>query len=132
MQLEPYLHFDGACEEALNFYRTVFGGEIVYLQRYAGSPAESRVPDHFKTKVMHATYHAPTFSLMAADSTDPGPQDGRITLSLGTSDEAEAGKVFAGLSEGGEVTMPLEKTFWAKAFGMVTDRYGVVWMVNCS
>ena len=103
----------------------------MFLQRFEGSPIEGQVPPDYKTKVMHATYKAPTFTLMAADSTHAATAGGSISLSLGSDDVAESERVFAGLAAGGTVTMPLEKTFWAKAFGMLTDRYGVAWMVNC-
>ena len=132
MILEPYLFFSGECEEALNFYKSIFGGEILFLQRYEGSPMEGAVEADFKTKVMHATYKAPTFTIMAADSMHHAGPGARVALSLGSSDVAESQRIFAGLTEGGTITMALEKTFWAKAFGSLTDRYGVDWMVNCN
>jgi PhnB protein len=132
MQLEPYLHFNGTCEEALNFYKGVFGGEIVAIQHWEGSPLESQVPADFKGKVLHATYKAPEFTLMASDSSRPMPKSGEITLSIGLTDEAEAKRIFEGLAAGAEISMPLQQTYWAKAFGSLTDRYGVPWMINCA
>lgn len=132
MELEPYVYFHGDCEEALTFYAGVFGGEITSLHRFEGSPMETKVPLEYKNKVMHASFRAPTLRFMACDGM-PGTQDSgsRISLSLATRDLGEAERVFKALSEGGTVTMPLADTFWGAKFGMLTDRYGIDWMVNC-
>jgi len=132
MELEPYLFFDGNCEEALAFYADVFGGEVTSLHRFEGSPMESQLPPDYKTKVMHANFEAPTLRFMASDGI-PGTKrsGGRISLSLGTRDVSEAEGVFKRLSEGGSVSMPFQDTFWGAKFGMLTDRYGIDWMVNC-
>lgn len=117
MQLEPYLLFYGTCEEALKFYRSVFGGEISSLHRFEGSPMESQVPD--KSKIMHASFEAPGVKFMASDDTRGGERQGsRITMSLGTNDVADAERVFNALASGGTI-------------GMLTDKYGIDWMVNC-
>ena len=132
MQLEPYLFFHGKCEEALTFYVKCFNGEIVGLSRVAGSPMEEHVPPDQRNGVMHATFVADGIKFMASDGRPgPGP-DGEddIALSLATSDTAEGERVFAALSEGGTIDQPLEPAFWGGRFGMITDRFGVQWMVS--
>ena len=133
MQLEPYLFFYGRCEEALNFYKDVFNGEIIGLTRIAGSPMEAHASPDEKNNVMHATFKAGDFSLMASDGRRPeGPQgEGNISLSVATSDEAEARRVFTKLGEGGNVTMQFDEVFWGGKFGTVIDKFGVEWMVSC-
>ena len=130
MQLEPYLFFHGNAEEALTFYCDVFGGEITALNRYEGSPMEAEVDD--KRQVMHASFRAPGVAFMAADSSRHNAQTGNISMSLGSSDVAESQRVFDKLAQGGTVTMPFGETFWGAKFGMLTDRFGIDWMVNCA
>jgi len=132
MQLEPYLFFHGRCEEALNFYAKALGGEIVGLNRYAGSPMEDQVDPHFRDKVMHASFVAGDVKFMASDGRPGSPPDGEddIALSLATNDAAEGERAFAALAEGGNVEMPLADAFWGGKFGQVTDRFGVQWMVS--
>lgn len=132
MQLEPYLFFHGRCEEALNFYKNALGGEINGLHTYAGSPMEEQVDSNFRDKVMHANFVAGDIHFMASDGR-PGPApDGNddIALSIATGDKAEGERVFAALSEGGNVEMPLSDAFWGGTFGMLTDKFGVQWMVS--
>lgn len=131
MELEPYLFFEGNCEDALNFYREVFGGEIASLNRYAGSPMEKEIPPDFGSKVMHASFIAGSVKFMAAD-TPPGMHagPGRVSLSVASNEGASAERVFNRLSEGGDVRMPWSDVFWGGKFGMVTDRFGVPWMVS--
>lgn len=132
MQLEPYLFFHGRCEEALNFYKECLGGEIVGINRYAGSPMEEQVDADFRDKVMHASFVAGDVKFMASDGRPgPGP-DGNddIVLCISTSDEAEGARVFDAMSKGGQVEMPLSDAFWGGKFGLLTDRFGVQWMVN--
>jgi PhnB protein len=132
MQLVPYLFFSGECEEALAFYRTVFGGEIVSLNRYGGSPMEKHAPPGWSEKIMHATYAAGEVSLMAADSAmpSPGANNARARLSVSSADHDEGRRVFDALAAGGTATMPYEKQFWGASFGMLVDRFGIEWMVN--
>jgi PhnB protein len=132
MQVQPYLFFSGECEEALNMYRSVFGGEIVSINRYGGSPMEKQAPPDWTEKVMHATFVAGDITLMAADSshTSPGANNARARLSVGTADHAEGQRVFDSLADGGTITMPYTKQFWGASFGMLTDRFGIEWMVN--
>lgn len=132
MQLEPYLFFHGRCEEALNFYKNALGGTIDGLHTYAGSPMESQVDEAFRGKVMHANFVADGVRFMASDGR-PGPApDGNddVALSIATGDAAEGERVFAALSEGGSVDMPLGDAFWGGRFGALTDKFGVQWMVS--
>ncbi len=132
MELEPYIMFDGNCEPALDFYKRVFGGEVTSLNRYAGSPMEGNIPSDWSAKIMHANFKSPSLAFMGADSTqESGASAGRVKLSLSTRDLGEAERIFNALADGGNITMPLEDTFWGAKFGMVSDRFGIQWMVNC-
>jgi len=136
MQLEPYLFFTGGkCEEALNFYKGVFNGEIEGLSRWKEMPKDAGGPPvtpETENMVMHASFKSPGVSFMASDATpDKTYGEGSISLSLGTGDVAEAERVFKSLAEGGSVEMPLTDTFWGAKFGMLTDKYGIDWMINC-
>jgi PhnB protein len=130
--VQPYLFFGGRCDEAIEFYRKTLHAEVAMLMRFQDAPEpQPNLPECFHDKVMHAALKIGDTVLMASD----GRCDGQSTfegfsLSITVPDEAEAARVFAGLSEGGLVTMPLEKTFWTPKFGMLTDRFGVGWMVS--
>jgi PhnB protein len=130
--VRPYLFFGGRCEEAIEFYRTALGAEVQMLMRYKESPEQQRpVPSCFDDKVMHATIRIGETTMMASDGMCDGkPNFDGFSLSITVPDEAEADRVFAALADGGLVTMPLEKTFWAPKFGMLADRFGVGWMVS--
>ncbi len=131
MQIVPYIMFNGRCEEALNFYAKAFEGEIKDLMRYEGSPVESMSED--KQKVMHAQFEAKGIFFMAADNNQGGPEElggGKVHLSINFDDAAQQEKVFAALSHGANVQMPLQDTFWGARFGMLTDKFGVNWMFN--
>ncbi len=136
MQVEPYLFFTGKCEEALNFYKSVFGGEVEQVSRFKDMPAEVRADMTIDSKhdnlIMHATFRSPTFNFMASDAR-PGKEygEGPISLSIGTTDEAEATRIFDALAQGGNIEMPMAVTFWSAKFGMLTDKYGIDWMINC-
>jgi PhnB protein len=135
MQIQPYLFFDGCCEEAVEFYRRALGAEVQMLLRYRDSPEPAppgMVPPGTEDKVMHASFRIGESVLMASDdcSVAARPRFGGFSLSISVADAAEAKRCFEALADGGKVTMPLGKTFWAPAFGMVTDRFGVGWMVN--
>lgn len=132
MQINAYLNFDGNCEEAMRFYQKALGGKLEVMP-YAGSPMENDIPAEYRQRVMHAcltTADGP--SLMASDcgpwAAYEAPKGIQVALIYDTA--AEGKKVFDALSQGGQVQMPLEKTFWADAFGMFTDRFGTPWMVN--
>ena len=131
MELEPYLSFNGNCEEALAFYAGVFGGEVTALNRYGESPMADQVPPGAANKVMHSNFKSPTLKFMASDNVHKYEPSGNISLSLGTNDQDEAKRVFAKLSEGGNVEMPLANMFWGALFGTVTDKYGISWLMNC-
>ena len=136
MQLEPYLFFTGGkCEEALNFYKGVFNGEIEGLSRWKEMPKDAGGPPvtpDTENRVMHASFRAPGVSFMASDaSPDKTYGEGPMSLSLGTGDVGEAERVFKRLAEGGSVEMPLADMFWGAKFGMLTDKYGIDWMINC-
>jgi PhnB protein len=132
MKLSPYPAFNGDCEAAFRFYEQTLGGKITEMVRYAGSPMQDQVPAEMQEKVMHARIQIGDRILMGSDA-PPGRYEkpSGFSISLETSDEAEADKVFATLAEGGTVHMPIQKTFWARRFGMLADRFGIPWMVNC-
>lgn len=132
--VQPYLFFGGRCEEALEFYRTAIGAEVDMLMRHKDSP-EAPPPgvlaEGFENKVMHASFRVGSTTIMASDgcSQEDANFNG-FMLSITVPNEAEADRMFAALSEGGKVQMPLEKTFWSPKFGMLTDRFGMGWMIN--
>jgi len=132
--VQPYLFFGGRCEEALEFYRTTVGAEVQMLMHYKDSPeppSAGTMPDCFEEKVMHASFRIGGSQLMASDGMCDGQANFEgFSLSITVPDEAEAARIFAALSDGGLVTMALEKTFWAPKFGMLQDRFGVGWMVS--
>ncbi|MGH7728760.1 MAG: VOC family protein [Vulcanimicrobiaceae bacterium] len=132
MELAPYLFFYGRCEEALAFYKTVLGGSYE-VQRNTALPAEYEVPAEWRNKVMHATFTAPGLTFMAADGREAksvDPEAGNISLSLSTPDRAAGERLFAALSDGGKVTMPLDDAFWGGRFAIVQDRFGIEWMLS--
>jgi len=130
MELTPYLHFAGKGEEALNFYKDVFDGEITMLSRYKDAPMPA--DEDWKDKVMHARLSFGKSMIMISDGPKgwQSPAGGNIQLSLEIEDEEKLKQVFNKLAAGGNITMPLAKQFWGALFGMVTDKYGIGWMVN--
>ena len=133
MNVETYLFFDGRCDEALEFYRKHLGAEVSMLMRYKDSPEPHQpgmIPPGAEDKVMHASFRIGDTTVMASDGRCTGkPLFQGFALSLGVASDAEADRYFAALSEGGQVHMPLTKTFFASRFGMVADRFGVSWMI---
>jgi PhnB protein len=133
MQIQPYLFFDGRCEEAVEFYRKALGAETIMLMRFKDSPEPAQPgmhPPGSENKIMHTTLRIGETTIMASDGHCNGkPSFQGFSLSLTAKDDAEAERLFAALSEGGQVQMPLTKTFFASRFGMVADRFGVSWMV---
>jgi PhnB protein len=132
MVLSPYIFFYGRCPEALEFYKNALGGSYE-SHTMEGSPMADQVPAQDRNRVMHATFTGPGMTFMASDGRDTkaiDPDAGNITLSLETKDAAFGERVFAALSDGGKVVMPIEKAFWGGRFGMVTDRFGVEWMMS--
>jgi PhnB protein len=131
MKLTPYIIFTGQCEEALNFYVQTLNGEIKHLSRFEGSPAEGMSAD--KQKILHATFEAGEVIFMASDSGEDStisPNGGMVHLTLDVKTAEELDKVFNALSEGGNITMPLQDAFWGARFGMLTDKFGINWMFN--
>jgi PhnB protein len=133
MQVQPYLFFDGRCEEAVEFYRRTLGAEVTMLMRFKDSPephAPGVCPSGAGDKVMHASVRIGETTVMASDGRCLGrPSFQGFSLSLTVPDDAEAERVFAALGDDGQVQMPLTKTFFSSRFGMVADRFGVSWMI---
>ncbi len=133
MLIQPYLSFNGRCEEAIEFYSRALGAEILRLMRYKDSPqpcAPGMVPPGGENKVMHASFRIGETTVMASDGRGEGQAAYQgFVLSLMLPTEAEAEPRFASLADGGQVQMPLTKTFFSPSFGMVTDRFGVPWMI---
>lgn len=130
-QVEPYLVFNGNCAEALAFYQQALGAQVDMIHRFKDSPDPSMCPPGLGDKIMHVSFRVGNNRLMASDGQcQPGQGFSGFHLSIGLKDEARAEQIFAKLSDGGKVQMPLTKTFWAPKFGMVTDRFGVSWMIN--
>ena len=130
MQVQPYLSFNGRCDEAVKFYQAAVGAEVQMLMRFNEAPDQSMVPPGSAEKVMHVSLRIGDSVVLASDGGGSGnPAFSGISLSLGVAEDAEADRLFAALADGGQVTMPLAKTFFASKFGMVTDRFGLNWMV---
>jgi PhnB protein len=128
--VQPYLNFNGTCEEAINFYKEVLGGELLFMQRYGESPMQGMANDN---AVMHCTLKIGETHIMASDNPkdQPASTGNNISLAIGLNDPAAADGMFKRLAEGGNVTMPMQETFWAERFGMLTDKFGISWMFNC-
>jgi PhnB protein len=130
MLVEPYLFFDGKCEEAIEFYRRAIGAEVTALLRWKDSPDPRMSMPGAEDKVMHARLRIGDTMVMASDGRCQGkPEFQGFSLSLTAADAAEADRLFAALGDGGQVQMPLSETFFSPRFGMVADRYGVSWMI---
>jgi PhnB protein len=133
MLVQSYLFFDGRCEDALNFYRKAVGAEVEMLMRFKDSPEPAQpgmVPPGSENKVMHASFRVGDTTVMASDGRCQGkPSFQGFALSITAASESEADRLFGALSDGGQVQMPLTKTFFSPRFGMLTDRFGVTWMV---
>jgi PhnB protein len=131
--VEPYIAFNGNCEEAINFYKERLNGEILFLQRYGDSPMKGKAADD---KVMHCLLKIGDSTIMASDNMsdeeNPLTVGNNISLAIGTDDVPKAEKMFEKLSDGGTVAMPMQETFWAERFGMLTDKFGINWMFNCA
>ncbi len=136
ISINPYLNFAGNTEEAFTFYKSVFGGEFSMLQRFKDTPEAGRVPDGDRERIMHVSLPIGSRnSLMATDALESMGHKlsvgNNISLSVESDTKEETERIFRGLSAGGKVTVPLADTFWGAYFGMVSDRYGVQWMVSC-
>jgi PhnB protein len=128
--VNPYISFKGNCREAIEFYKGALNAEVLFTQTVGESPMSNMGPAE---NIMHCTMKVGNSTLMMSD--DPHPSGasggGNISLAIGLNDPAQAKKIFGNLASGGTVIMPLEKTYWAEAFGMVADKFGIKWMVNC-
>lgn len=132
--VQPYLFFNGSCEQAIEFYRKALGAEVEMMMRFKESPEPcdpGMVPPGFENKIMHASFRIGETTLMASDGCSAGKANFEgFSLSISVPIEAEADRVFAALADGGEIRMPLTKTFWSPRFGMLADRFGVGWMIS--
>jgi PhnB protein len=130
MQIQPYLFFDGRCQEAIDFYRQALGAEVKMLMHFKDSPVPTQAPPGADDKVMHGCLQIGETEVFVSDGMCKGsPSFQGFSLSVSPANDAEAARVFEALGDGGTVNMPLAKTFFASSFGMVMDRFGVNWMV---
>lgn len=132
MKLNAYLNFNGQCEAAFRFYEKCLNGNIDSLHRYEGSPMANDIPQAERNHVMHVRLIAGDQVLMGSDAPGNRYETPRgFSVTLNTSEPAEAERVFAALAENAKVHMPMQQTFWAARFGMLVDQFGIPWMVNC-
>ena len=132
MQIKPYLSFKGDCEAAFRFYEQCLGGRLGAIFRYAGSPMAAQVPADWDDKIMHGNLTVGGQVLQGGDVVPERYEEPRgFSLSIEIDNIADAERIFQELAGGGKVVMPLEKTFWAARFGIVVDRFGIPWLVNC-
>lgn len=133
--INPYLFFNGNAEEAFNFYRSVFGGEFTTIQRFKDTPEADKAPAGEQDKIMHIALPIGNGNILMGNDVLKSmgysvTTGNNFYISISAESEGETDKLFNGLSKGGKVTMPLEKTFWGAYFGMLTDKFGIQWMVN--
>ena len=132
MYLNPYLNFDGQCETAFKFYEKSLHGKIERMMTHEGTPIAKQVPAEWRKKILHARLVVGDQVLMGSDAPPDRYQKPQgFSVSLDLKDPAEAERIFQALAENGTVQMPLQQTFWAARFGMLTDRFGIPWMLNC-
>jgi PhnB protein len=132
VQLNSYLTFNGDCKAAFEFYEKALGGKLEAMMTHAGTPAEAHMPPEWRDKILHARLAVGNSVLMGSDAPPDHYQKPQgFSVNIGITDPQEADRVFQALAEGGKLSMPIQQTFWARRFGMLTDRFGVPWMVNC-
>jgi PhnB protein len=132
MQLNSYLFFDGQCEAAFKFYEQCLGGKIVAMLTHAGTPAEEQAPPEWRNKILHARLTVGDSVLMGSDAPPGRYEEAKgFSVNIAIEDPLDAERIFHDLAENGTVRMPIQKTFWAARFGMLVDRFGIPWMVNC-
>jgi PhnB protein len=132
MQLNPYLSFNGECEEAFKFYQQCLGGNIQTMMTWGESPMADQVPTEWHPKIIHATLIVGETALGGSDAPPDRYEKPRgLSITIQLNDPADAERIFGALSVDGTVTMPLQQTFWAARFGMLVDRFGTPWMINC-
>lgn len=130
MQVQPYLFFDGRCEEAIEFYKAKLGATVEMMMRYKDSPDKSGCPAGAENKVMHASFKIGDTTVMGSDGNNTGKPDFKgFSLAISAKDDADAERLFKTLSEGGQVQMPMAETFFASRFGMLADKFGIGWMI---
>lgn len=130
--MNPYLSFNGQCEAAFKFYEQCLGARLGAIFRYAGTPLANQVPADWQDKIMHGSVTIGEQVLMGGDvAPDRYEQPRGFSLSLQMTSTVDAERIFHALAEGGTIVVPLEKTFWAARFGMVVDRFGIPWLINC-
>jgi PhnB protein len=132
MQLNPYLLFNGQCEAAFKFYEKCLGGKIVAMMPHEGTPAAGHVPPEWGKKIIHARMQVGDKLLMGSDAPPDHfqtPKGFSVSVTVTTTEEAD--RIYQALSENGTVQMPIQKTFWSPRFGMLTDQFGIPWMINC-
>lgn len=131
--VQPYLFFGGRCQEALDFYKSALGAQVEFVMRYNESPEPhppGMIPAGWENKIMHSTFRIGTSVLMASDGCEATANFEGFSLGVSAANDAEAEKLFNALSAGGQVRMPLTKTFWTSKFGMLSDKFGVGWMIS--
>ena len=132
MQINPHLSFDGRCEEAFVVYERILGGKITMMLPYGKMPGGYQGPPELANRIMHARLVVKGIPIMGADAPpDRYKPAAGFMVNIGVGEPAEAERVFAGLADGGTVVMPMQGTFWAHRFGMLIDKFGIPWMVNC-
>ena len=132
MQIHPYLLFKGDCEQAFQYYEKALGGKIEAMIRHEGTPAEAHVSPEWRRKIMHARLTVGDQALMGSDAPlERFERPQGFSVSLQVKSPAEAERVFNSLADGGTVRMPIQQTFWSARFGMLVDRFGIPWMINC-
>jgi PhnB protein len=135
--INPYLTFNGNCEEAFKFYQKIFGGEFQTFSRFKDMPPMPgmEVPENLKEQILHVSLPISKETILMASDTNPAMGTvsigQNISLSVHTAHKEEADKIFSALAEGGRITMPIANTFWGAYFGMLVDHFGIIWMVNC-
>jgi PhnB protein len=132
MQLNPYLNFNGQCEAAFKFYEQCLGGKIEAMFTHENTPMADKVPPEWRKKIMHARLAVGDQAFMGSDAPPEHYEEPKgFSVTISTTDPAEAERIFHALAEGGTVRMPIQQTFWAARFGMLVDRFGIPWMINC-
>jgi PhnB protein len=133
IQLNAYLSFDGTCKEAFDLYQKVFRGKIESSFTFGETPGSEQVPADARDRIMHVSLKVGNHVIMGSDTPPGQPYEAPrgIYVSINVDETAEAERIFKELAEGGQVIMPIEKTFWAERFGMTVDQFGTPWMVNC-
>lgn len=131
MKIQTYLTFNGTCRQAFEFYAKCLGAKIEMMMTHGESPVAEQTPKEWRDKIMHASLTVGDQSLMGSDQPDSKEPIGGFSVSLSVEKPADAERLFKALSQGGTVGMEMQETFWAQRFGMLTDRFGVPWMVNC-